>query len=246
MLTNQTFKYKECHEAALAGDLTELKKFHENGIEWGSLTPTYASMNGHLDCLKYCFENGCDWDVLTPAYAALNGHLDCLKFVHENGIEWDMWTTVFAAENGHLECLKYAHENGCQWESNTPKRAAENGHFECLKYAHDNGCPWDYKTPLNAAIFGYFECFKYCFEEWNNPQEFWNHDYNLTQIIYKINLDDPVWRKLFTLDLSKNPQLQNKVNAKKQEIETLKAASKDALQNTLPMDVIKYCLQPFF
>ena len=30
------------------------------------------------------------------------------------------------------------------------------------------------------------------------------------------------------------------------EIEEIKEASKDALQNTLPMDIIKYCLQPYF
>ena len=192
MLTNQTFKFKECHEAAKAGDLNELKNMHENG---------------------------CEWDILTPAWAA---------------------------SNGHLECLKYAHENGCPWDNYTTENAAFNGHLECLKYAHENGCPWDRMTPYYAAKYGHLECFKYCFEEWNNPQEFWNHDYNLTQIIYKIDLDHPVWRRLFNLDLSNNYALKEYVEDKKKEIEEIKEASKDALQNRLPMDVIKYCLQPFF
>ncbi len=61
-----------------------------------------------------------------------------------------------------------------------------------------------------------------------------------------MDLDDPVWRRLFTLDLSKYPELQSKVNAKKQEIEKMKEASQKVLQNTLPMDIIKYCIQPFF
>jgi hypothetical protein len=44
----------------------------------------------------------------------------------------------------------------------------------------------------------------------------------LSKIVDKIDLDDPVWRRLFILDLSKYPELQSKVIAKKQEIEKIK------------------------
>ena len=179
--------------------------------------------------------------------AALAGDLDELKNMHENGCEWDVWTPAYAAVNGHLDCLRYAHENGCEWDYRTPMHAAKNGHLECLKYAHENGCPWDGRlTTANADLNGQLECFKCCFEMSKDPQEFWKHEYSLVKIIDKIDLDDPMWRKLFALDLSKHPKIQSKVNAKKQEIEEMKEASKDALQNTLPMDVIKYCLQPYF
>jgi hypothetical protein len=125
--------------------------------------------------------------------------------------------------------------------------AALAGDLTELKKMHLSGCLMTCVTPIFAAGNGHLECFKYCFEINNDPQHFWkNINYELYAIIDKIDLDDPVWRRLFTLDLCTYPQLQSKVNAKKQEIEEIKAASKDALQNTLPMDVIKYCLQPFF
>jgi len=68
----------------------------------------------------------------------------------------------------------------------------------------------------------------------------------LSKIIDKIDLDDPVWRRLFNLDLNKYPELECKVEDKKQEIEKMKEASKKVLQNILPVDIIKYCIHPFF
>ena len=70
MSTNQTSKYKECYEAAKAGDLTELKKMHLSGCPWDWKTPANAAMNGHLDCLKFAHENRCPWDIKTPYFAA--------------------------------------------------------------------------------------------------------------------------------------------------------------------------------
>jgi len=172
--------------------------------------------------------------------------LECLKYAHDNGCEWDIEVTECAALNGHLECLRYAHEQGYKWNYTIPLYAAKNGHLDCLKYAHENGCTWDKITPSFAAYNGHLECFKYCFQVWDDQQIFWNHEHDLSKIMDKIDLDDPLWRKLFNLNLGVNPQLQSKVNAKKQEILEMKEASKDALQNTLPLDIIKYCLQPFF
>ena len=40
--------------------------------------------------------------------------------------------------------------------------------------------------------------------------------------------------------------VESKVEDKKKEIEGIKVSSKDALQNILPMDIIHYCIQPFF
>jgi hypothetical protein len=110
----------------------------------------------------------------------------------------------------------------------------------------ESGCEWNDVTPKNASKNGHLECFKYSFERWNDHQEFWNIEYNLTKIIDEINLDDPVWRRLFTIDLSKHPNLQEKVESKKKEIEKLKEASKEVLESILPMDVIKYCIHTYF
>ena len=81
---------------------------------------------------------------------------------------------------------------------------------------------------------------------WDNPQDFWKYEYDLVKIIDKINLDYPVWRRLFSIDLSKNPQLKRKVESKKKEIEDMKQVSKEALQNKLALDIIKYCIQPYY
>jgi hypothetical protein len=180
------------------------------------------------------------------AKAAKAGDLDELKNMRENGRKWDWETPASAAENGHLECLKYAHQNGCNWHYSTTLRAALNGHLECLKYAHENGCEWDGYTTMFAATYGQLDCFKYCFQEWDDPQEFWNLDFALTKIIYKIDLDDKVWRRLFDLDLSKYSDLQVKVNDKKKEIEEMKEESKKILETRLPLDIIKYCIQIYF
>jgi hypothetical protein len=218
-VSQERFKYTSCTEAALSGDLNELKKMHEAGFEW---------------------------DLYTPALATANGHLECLKYVHENGCEWNLYSTAYAAEKGYLQCLKYAHENGCEWNLYIPAFASKNDHLECLKYAHENGCQWNEDTPTYGARFGHVKCFKYCFEMWNDPQEFWKYEYDLVKIIDKIDLDDPVWRRLFSLDLKKYPQLESKVESKKKELEEIKQASKEALLNILPTDIIKFILQPYF
>jgi hypothetical protein len=64
----------------------------------------------------------------------------------------------------------------------------------------------------------------------------------LSKITVHIDLDDPVWRRLFTIDLSKHPELKVKVENKKKEIEDMKQVSKASLENKLPLDVIKFCL----
>ncbi len=182
------------------------------------------------------------------AAAAYNGDLEELKRMHQAGSRWSIMTTAYAAANGHLECLKYAFESGCPWNEFTTEYAGSRGYLECLCYAIENGCPIDISTPMYIVESGKFKCFKYCFEKWNDPQAFWNidfnYDYGLLKMVEQIDLDDLVWRRLFDLDLNKCPELHLKVEAKKKEIETLKSGTKDILENILAMDVIKYCLHP--
>ncbi len=178
--------------------------------------------------------------------AAKVGDLEELKKMHENGYPLDKWVCALAAQYGNLECLRYAHSQGCEWYEYTTYNAAKKGHLDCLRYAFENGCQWDKLTPESAAKNGHLECFKYCFEMWTNPQLFWDNSYNLTKIIDQIDLDKIEWRKLFHIDLSKHPDLQSKVENKKKEIEELKSGSKEALQDTLPLDIIQYCIYPLF
>ena len=179
-----------------------------------------AAHAGDLEELKRMYQAGYRWSLMTPGYAAARNRLDCLKYVHSQGCPWNEWTPLYAGSRGNLDCLRYAIENGCPWNEETPRSVVENGHFEC---------------------------FRYCFEKWSDLQTFWNIDFEsgLTKIIDQIDLDDLVWRRLFNLDLSKYPDLQSKVEAKKKEIETLKSGTKEVLENSLAMDVIKYCIHPF-
>ena len=273
MSTNQIFKYSTCDDAAKVGDLEELIKLHQAGYTWSKNTTHIASEYGHIECLRYLRENGCEWDMLAFAIASINGHLECIKYCFENGLI-NLCLPVDAAKRGrldiikyahskryflggiaisytalygYLECLKYMFENGGKWDKYTPQFAAKGGHLDCLSFSIENGCEWDESTIKVAAKYGHLECFKYCFQHWSNPQSFWEIKFNLSNLIDKIDLDDIWWRKnIFHLNLSVHPTLESKVEDKKKEIEGMKQASKDVLQNKLPLDVIKYCLQPYF
>jgi hypothetical protein len=53
-------------------------------------------------------------------------------------------------------------------------------------------------------------------------------------------------RKLFNIDLRVNHDLKTKVEKKIKEIEEMKKVSKKVLENILPLDIIEYCIYPFF
>jgi hypothetical protein len=249
------FKYESCTDAAGAGDLEELKKMHEAGCPWDTQTTENAARKGHLNCLRYAHLQGCEWQIMTTQCAAFYGHFDCLEYAVENGCPTDDLQSIsffvgyvpaFAASSGSLKCLQYLHLKGIQWDHKTVEYSASANAIECLKYAIENGCPWDERATKEAVKKGNIESFKILFEASFDLQEFWNTEYNLSNIIDKIDLDDKVWRKLFTLDLSKNPDLQNKVETKKQKIQDLKSSSNEVLQTILPVDIIHHCIHPLF
>ena len=177
--------------------------------------------------------------------AGAKGDLEELKKMHLAGYRWDGRTTFFIAESGYLDCLKYAYENGCELWGNICYYAASEGHLDCLKYLYENGFPLSESALRETAIRGKIECFKYCFQNWNSPQEFWNIRFQLDRTIDKIDLDDPVWRKLLNINLKHNPILQNKVENKKKELDELKKVGKEVLENILPLDVINYCINVY-
>jgi hypothetical protein len=237
--------------AASGGHLECLRYLHENGCSWDFRTTSYAAQGGHLECLQYAYENGCEWNWNTTLEAALNGHLECLQYAHSHGCYWDdECIPAYAAQNGHLDCLRYSIENGCRTDEYITTYAAQNGHLDCLEYAIENGCYLDANAPDQAALNGHIDCFIYCMKVWQStdqPETFWNYRFNLKHIINKINLDDKMWRdSLFDIDLTIYPSLKHKVEMKKQEIEDLKVASKDILQNKISLDIIKFILQPYF
>ena len=78
----------ECRDAAAAGELNELKRLHESGVEWDAWTCVAAAENGHLDCLRYAHEQGCDWDCLVCEHA-IDGPS------REKAVTWRVWNTLF-------------------------------------------------------------------------------------------------------------------------------------------------------
>jgi hypothetical protein len=263
------FKYSTCDEAAKVGDLEELIKLHQAGYTWSKNTTHVASEYGHLNCLRYLRENGCPWDMFAFAIASLSCHLECIKYCFENSLVY-AGLAIDAAKRGrldiikyahsknyflggiaisytafygHLECLKYMFENGGKWDKYTPQLSAKNGYLDCLSYSIENGCDWDESTPKVAAKYSHLECFKYCFQHWSTPQSFWEINFDLTNLINKIDLDDLWWRNnLFHLRLSIHPILETKVEEKKRIIEESKIGVKNVLENILPLDIIQYCI----
>ena len=182
---------------------------------------------------------------MTECYqAAMEGNLDLLKHLHEQGQFWDAATCANAALGGHLQCLKYAHEKGCPWESSTCENAAMCGHFECLQYAVENGCEWNLFTVLYTTFCQNLNCFRYLYIAWsdkNSFQSFWTEKYNFEKLSPQIDLDDSWWRHaLFTIDLSSHPILQERLNAKKEEIEEQKCEINKTLSGYLIKDILQY------
>jgi hypothetical protein len=260
---------KTCTNAASEGHIECLKYAHENGCPWDEDTTVEAASEGHLECLKYAHENDCPWSPRAITLAAAHGHLECLKYAHENGCPMsDQVPLEKAAAGGHLNTLRYTFENGCKWgdtscvllytvkeQHNLIDPFKKQQFFECLKFAVENGCTNNYGGAASKAVCcNDIEKFKYLFDKCKDKQAFWKK-YCLTKhetffitkyTLNKIDLDDPVWRQLFALDLSDYPTLEAKVNNKKQEIQQMKENSEKNLKHILPLDIIKYDIQPFF
>ncbi len=238
--------------ATAYGHLECLHYLVENGCDWDHTTINNAIAHGRKECLEYLHKKGFQWNDDIAMYAARFGQLDCLRYIFENGYKWDEKITSIAALYGNLNCLKYAIENGCKWSKETVKYSGIiNAEYWGLAK----------KTDTKEAKF---ECFKYLFELMYKTND--NVLYSLTtpfdiiindsckysecplikEFISFIDLDDQVWRRLFTIDLSKYPELEDKVNTKRKEIEELKHVTKDVLESILPSDIITYCIYPLF
>ena len=100
-----------------------------------------AALNGNIENMKWLKENGCEWDERTFANAALNGNIENMKWLKENGCRWNEYTFECAAFNGNLENMKWLKENECPWDGNVFDIAVSRKDFENMKWLHSNGCP---------------------------------------------------------------------------------------------------------
>ena len=209
---------------------------------------------GDLQLLVRLHEAGGELNSALCSEAAEHGYLDCLKYLHNNGCAWDRWTCANAAANNHLDCLQYAHENGCHWSEATTVNASLRNHVKCLQYAVEHGCHCDIMMcAFYSSMNGNFECFQYLYQVWvtsHSPQSFWIptaiYSYLIGNLVSKIDLEDSLWRNtLFVVDLKSYPDLQDKVEAKKQEILDTKHKCEAYLQDVLLLAVIRQYIHCF-
>lgn len=207
-----TYTYEDFYniQYAKSGNLEALKSLHKQGYKFCDLMTKTAAKCGHLECLKYLHEHDCKWHPDTLICAICNGHLECLKYLHEHGCEWHEGTTSFAAMYKQNECLKYAMENGCEWNEYTTTAAATHNNLEVLRYAHENHHFIHPDTALRCVDSQHVECFTYLFSICDNPQTFWQHAYD--KIIPYLNFSRSEWTPLFSIDLTRFPTLQAKID----------------------------------
>jgi hypothetical protein len=199
---------------------------------------------------------GCITNVIT----IFSGSLDELKQL-QSSTYLDYTYLHMAIDRNDIEMTKWLLQNNCPTTKYTHEYAARNGNLEIIKLLIQYEQYYSYYA-VSYSSYKHIECFKYYFEHYctyrsnktesesseeierSKMQEFWNEEYALN--VDAFDLDDPTWRKLFTISLRKYPKLQEKVNMKKKQIEELKGASIKCLGNYLPLDIIQYCIHPYF
>ncbi len=252
------FKYKTIKEAARMGDLEELKRMHES--KYGGFTGIYeltaASISGNIDCLKYLhIDKGVKiiqyalQDMILDNDNITQNNIECIKYCIDNcgGITYDFidFFYLLIADRGLLELIKYLYELNYKPYKHFTSSVCSYGQIDILKYAYSIDAEFTNYTVINSSYYGRLECFLFCFEIWMDKQAFFNIEFDETKIIDKIDLDLPIWRRDLidiNLDLSKHTLLQDTVNNKLTELKKYRELSIEVLQNYLPLDIIKYCI----
>ena len=226
-----TFKFSSTHEAAEYGDFEELKRMHLAKFEWDEKTTWKAAQYGHLDCLQYAVENGCPMErenclQIPILVAAEFGKLDCLRYLHSIGCTYRQDAgnvCTLAAHNGHLDCLKFAHSCGYPWDEETTRTQ----NIECLGYAIEHGCPYDVSNVVNYLSHRVFVIFDFDMHPWVRTFLFPLLD---TSDLHPYN-----HYHLYT-------ECKNKISL----IYTQKQLTLEMLKHVLTIDVIQYCIFPYF
>ncbi len=263
------FYYDKLLEAVKANNLEQFKEaynliptklLNDNANQkFGSfLFTTHTIRNNNIEFLKYLHSINCERDDCATYLAATEGSLEMLQFLHQSGYDWHNETIEIASTYGYLDCIKFAIENGCPWDENSILSAVEGDKIDVFKYLHSlNQFPIDNEV-INTSIqfweiSGYetgkceSKCFNYCFQTIYTPQKFWNIKFNSKNIVDLINFDEPLWREFLysNIDLKKHKQLKKAIEKKRKEIETMKLKCKNSLEDSLPLDIIQYCICPF-
>ena len=244
-----------CYLMANNGHLECLRFALEDGCPTSRVDCEGAAMNGHLECLKLLHTNQVPWRSQTCLSAAAGGHLDCLVYAHTNGcpLRDPFVNPLYNEDNefmgveqcGTLECLQYVIEHGIHWDQSLYEDLHD--HPDMIRYllSLNKHRPTFYAAYVSIA-YGNVESFKYIYESFSEQKqhELWQDSLDFRSIfVSKINLEEPFWRQIFTIDLSANPELQEIVNNKKRQI---LEEQKACYELPIPTDVIKYTMHKFF
>ncbi len=255
------FKYKTIKEAARRGDLEELKRMHES--KYGGFTGIYeltaASISGNIECLKYLhIDKGVKiiqyalQDMILDNDNITQNNIECIKYCIDNcsglGSNFVDFFYLLVSDRGLLELVKYLYNLNYIPDKYFTGSVCSYNQLDILKYAYSINLPFVDYAIKHSASPGHINCFIFCFEIWQDKQAFFNVDFDETKIIDKIDLDLPIWRLNLidiNLDLSKHTKIHDKVNDKKAELKKYRELSIEVLQNYLPLDVIKYCINTY-
>ncbi len=144
-------------EAAQNGNLAEIKRFHQSGIDItfdDNILLTYASYNGYLNIVQYLIENGATEYNEALLYAASRGYLEMLEYLVKIGadIEYqDNQALIDASENKRLNIVKYLVQKGANIKARDNEaliRAVNGKNLEIIKYLLENKAtsPDEYTT----------------------------------------------------------------------------------------------------
>jgi hypothetical protein len=188
-----------------------------------------ACIRGHLDiaiCLNedynVQFNDSCTY------YATLYNRVDMLKYLMSRGVQCKHWYAAVAAEDDLVDALRIIHDFHPSFVANNHQTfyaCTEFSSVKCIEFVLQNSSNDFY------SVFTTEPSHTMC-------------NFTSNQV-KKLDLDKPVWRRLFALNLQWHPVLEQLVDNKKAQIQSVCELSKLVLLPHITKDVIQYCLQSY-
>jgi hypothetical protein len=256
---NHELTTRMCYRAAKYGHLDILKYLVSIGCPWDSETTAGAVEYGSLEILEYAYSHGCPINEYTFKFATGYNRIEMVNWLLERNCRFNSQAIVHAANNNHLNMVKLMISKGCPVTAEAIDMACRKDSIDCVKFLVENNYPiaW-HATVRSCFYFQSISCLKYMFSRWTGtPQEFFNmidldqYTHNRlpsskTWFVHEcIDLDDPLWRVLLKLDLSKSKTLHTKIEAKNQEISENIQKCHTGL-SMMPKDIVSYIIPAYF
>lgn len=257
---NQPLSSKDSLNAVKYSRLNIMQYLIENGLlminEW---TPCYAIEAGtSLECFKLLIQQPGIDKFAARGSAAEYGRTDILEYIlqlaredeDDEKVEFDWESLNDAIVNGHTECLKLLIEYGCELDEEQVINAAWKGRTEILKYLKTKNYKFTEEMIYAAIKYDHKECCEYLIESMVEEDETLEFNENTLKLLdtEKIDLVDIdsnlIWRKmLFNKDLSRYPNLKEKVEKTSKVIEETKEILK--VTNEVSDDVVNYVVSKY-